>query len=150
MYRMSFHYPLVISWLVEWDESGEGWSLHCEHNYDDVIIILGMLTGQLFLLCILTTGLGNKTPPPSCYVCVICTLSPYSGGGGASLAKTLDLLKAVLQPSFNMELKRLCDDYKYIYAMAAANIRENTGDTVPVSTMRLLIMKMIEEVGICC
>ena len=45
-----------------------------------------------------------------------------------------------------MEVKRLCDDYKYIYAMAAANIRENTGDTVPVSTLRLLIMKMIEEV----
>ena len=70
----------------------------------------------------------------------------FSGGGSASIAKTLDLLKAVLQPSFNMEVKRLCDDYKHIYAMAASNIRENTGDTVPQSTLRLLIIKMIEEV----
>ena len=69
-----------------------------------------------------------------------------SGGGGASVAKTLDLLKAVLQPSFNMEVKRLCDDYRHIYAIAASNIRENTGDTVPQSTLKLLIMKMIEEV----
>lgn len=66
------------------------------------------------------------------------------------MAKTLDLLKAVLQPSFNMEVKRLCDDYKYIYAMAASNIRENTGDMVPQSTLKLLIMKMIEEVVYVC
>lgn len=57
------------------------------------------------------------------------------------------MLKAVLQPSFNMEVKRLCDDYTHIYAMAASNIRENTGDTVPQSTLKLLIMKMIEEVS---
>lgn len=63
------------------------------------------------------------------------------------MAKTLDLLKAVLQPSFNMEVKKLCDDYKYIYSMAATNIRENTGDTVPQSTLKLLIMKMVEEVS---
>lgn len=74
-------------------------------------------------------------------------MRPCSGGGGASVAKTLDLLKAVLQPSFNMEVKRLCDDYRHIYTMAASNIRENTGDTVPQSTLKLLIMKMIEEVG---
>lgn len=73
-------------------------------------------------------------------------MSLFRGGGGASVAKTLNLLKAVLQPSFNMEMKRLCDDYKHIYAMAVRNIGENTGDTVPPSTLRLLIMKMIEEV----
>lgn len=46
-----------------------------------------------------------------------------------------------------MEVKRLCDDYTHIYAMAASNIRENTGDTVPQSTLKLLIMKMIDEVS---
>lgn len=63
------------------------------------------------------------------------------------MAKTLDLLKAVLQPSFNMEVKRLCDDYTRIYALAASNIRDNTGDTVPQSTLNQLTMKMMDEVG---
>ena len=103
-----------------------------------------MLIEQPFPPCTLTTGLGKFAPPFSLYP--LYSSSWPSGGGGASVAKTLDLLKAVLQPSFNMEMKRLCDDYKYIYAMAATNIRENTGDTVPQSTLKLLIMKMIEEV----
>ena len=90
------------------------------------------------------------------------------------MAKTLDLLKAVLQPSFNMEVKRsvslpsscfsslspssplspslppslsrLCEDYHSIYRQAADNIRENTGDMVPEATLRLLVSKMLEEV----
>ena len=33
------------------------------------------------------------------------------GGAGVSVAKTLELIKAVLQTSFNQELKKLCDDY---------------------------------------
>lgn len=61
------------------------------------------------------------------------------------MAKTLDLLKAVLQSSFNMEVKRLCDDYLQLYRQAAANVRENTGDTVPEATLRLLVNKMLEE-----
>lgn len=63
------------------------------------------------------------------------------------MAKTLDLMKAVLQPSLNMEIKRLCDDYKQIFAMAATNIHGNTGDTVPPSTLQNLIGKMLEEVS---
>ena len=71
---------------------------------------------------------------------------PHSRGGGASVAKTLDLLKAVLQSSFNMEVKRLCDDYLHIFSLAASNIRENTGDSVPEATLKLLVCKMMEEV----
>ena len=63
------------------------------------------------------------------------------------MAKTLDLLKAVLQPSFNQELKRLCDDYLQIFTLAAGNIRENTRDNVPEATLRVLVQKMMEEVG---
>ena len=70
-----------------------------------------------------------------------------SRGGGPSVAKTLDLLKAVLQPSFNQELKRLCDDYLQIFTLAAGNIRENTRDNVPEATLRVLVHKMMEEVG---
>ena len=33
------------------------------------------------------------------------------GGAGVNVAKTLDLLKAVMQSSFNQEIKKLCDDY---------------------------------------
>ena len=67
-------------------------------------------------------------------------------GGGPSVAKTLDLLKAVLQPSFNQEVKRLCDDYLQIFTLAAGNIRENTRDNVPEATIRVLVHKMMEEV----
>lgn len=63
------------------------------------------------------------------------------------MAKTLDLMKAVLQASFNMELKRLCDDYFSLFRQAATNIRENTGDDVPEATLRLLVCKMLEEVS---
>ena len=62
------------------------------------------------------------------------------------MAKTLDLIKSVLQPSLNMEVKRLCDSYRNIFDMAASNINENTGDTVPSSTLQMLIVKMLEEV----
>ena len=64
-----------------------------------------------------------------------------------SVAKTLDLMKAVLQSSFNMEVKRLCDDYLNIFALAASNIRENTGDNVPEATLKMLVCKMMEEVS---
>ena len=64
-----------------------------------------------------------------------------------NVAKTLDLMKAVLQASFNMELKRLCDDYFSCFRQAATNIRENTGDDVPEATLRLLVCKMLEEVS---
>ena len=64
------------------------------------------------------------------------------------MAKTLDLLKAVLQSSFNMEVKRLCDDYLHIFTQAAANIRDNTGDSVPEATLKLLVCKMLEEVSL--
>jgi len=63
-----------------------------------------------------------------------------------SVAKTLDLMKAVLQSSFNLEVKQLCDDYLSIFGLAAANIHENTGDNVPESTLKLLVCKMMEEV----
>ena len=63
-----------------------------------------------------------------------------------SVAKTLDLMKAVLQSSFNMEVKRLCDDYLNIFTLAASNIRENTGDNVPEATLKMLVCKMMEEV----
>lgn len=72
--------------------------------------------------------------------------STLSRGGGTSVAKTLDLLKAVLQPSFNQEVKRLCDDYLQIFTLAAGNIRENTRDNVPEATLRVLVHKMMEEV----
>ena len=42
--------------------------------------------------------------------------------------------------------RRLCDDYLQLYSQAAANIKENTGDTVPEATLRLLVNKMLEEV----
>ncbi len=76
-------------------------------------------------------------------------MHPYNRtrGGGASVAKTLDLLKAVLQSSFNMEVKRICDDYQHMFSQAAANIRDNTGDSVPDATIHLLVCKMIEEVS---
>ena len=56
-------------------------------------------------------------------------------------------MKAVLQSSFNMEVKRLCDDYLNIFALAASNIRENTGDNVPEATLKMLVCKMMEEVS---
>lgn len=62
------------------------------------------------------------------------------------MAKTLDLLKAILQSSFNLEVKRLCDDYLQIFNAAAQNIRENTGDNVPDATLKLLVCRMIAEV----
>ena len=62
------------------------------------------------------------------------------------MAKTLDLLKAVLQTSFNREVQQVCDDYRHIFNLAANNIRENTGDNVPDSTLKLLVCKMLEEV----
>ncbi len=67
-------------------------------------------------------------------------------GGGAAVAKTLDLIKTLLQPSLNLEVKRLCDSYRHIFDMAASNILENTGDTVPSATLHLLIAKMLDEV----
>ena len=75
-------------------------------------------------------------------------MHPYNRtrGGGASVAKTLDLMKAVLQSSFNMEVKRLCDDYLGIFTMAASNVHSNTGDSVPDPTLKLLVCKMLEEV----
>ena len=45
-----------------------------------------------------------------------------------------------------VSLCRLCDDYLSLYRQAAGNIRENTGDTVPEATLRLLVNKMLEEV----
>ncbi len=50
-----------------------------------------------------------------------------------------------------MEVKRLCDDYMHIFSQAASNVRDNTGDSVPEATIRLLVCKMIEEVcvGVC-
>ena len=63
------------------------------------------------------------------------------------MAKTLDLIKTVLQPSLNQEVANLCDSYRRIFDMAASNINENTGDTVPSSTLQMLIVKMLEEVG---
>ncbi len=71
---------------------------------------------------------------------------PSPSGGGASVAKTLDLLKAILQSSFNLEVKRLCDDYLQIFNVAAQNIRENTGDNVPDATLKLLVVRLLEEV----
>ena len=47
-------------------------------------------------------------------------------------------------------MPRLCDDYLSLYCQAAGNIRENTGDTVPEATLRLLVNKMLEEVGAQC
>uniref|UniRef100_A0A1X7V145 Uncharacterized protein n=1 Tax=Amphimedon queenslandica TaxID=400682 RepID=A0A1X7V145_AMPQE len=67
------------------------------------------------------------------------------GGAGVSVAKTLELIKAVLQTSFNQELKKLCDDYLQIFSIAAANINDNTNDTIPDSTLKILVMKMLEE-----
>jgi hypothetical protein len=67
------------------------------------------------------------------------------GGAGVGVAKTLDLLKAVLQTSFNQELKKLCDDYMKIFSVAAHNINTNTGDNIPNSTLKLLVFKMLEE-----
>lgn len=67
------------------------------------------------------------------------------GGTGVNVAKTLDLLKAVMQSSFNQEVKKLCDDYYKIYGVAAGNVHDNTGDSVPPSTLRLLVCKMLEE-----
>ena len=64
------------------------------------------------------------------------------------MAKTLDLMKAVLQPSLSMEIKRICDDYKQLFDKAAGHIRENTGDTVPQDTINLLVSKMLEEVSL--
>ncbi len=37
------------------------------------------------------------------------------GGTGVNVAKTLDLLKAVTQSSFNQEIKKLCDDYLQVW-----------------------------------
>jgi len=47
-----------------------------------------------------------------------------------------------------MEVKRLCDDYLHIFSQAAANIHDNTGDTVPDDTLKLLVCKMMEEVSL--
>ena len=44
--------------------------------------------------------------------CVLMVFMLFSrGGAGVNVAKTLDLLKAVMQSSFNQEIKKLCDDY---------------------------------------
>ena len=51
-----------------------------------------------------------------------------------------------LSLSLSLSLCRLCDDYLSLYRQAAGNIRENTGDTVPEATLRLLVNKMLEEV----
>ena len=104
-----------------------------------------MHTELLSQPCTLTTGQGKKEERErkrgSTYSYLI-----FHRGGGPSVAKTLDLLKAVLQPSFNQELKRLCDDYMQIFTLAANNIRENTRDNVPEATLRVLVHKMMEEV----
>ena len=51
-------------------------------------------------------------------VYVHCSLYMYfsRAGTGVTLAKSLELLKAVLQTSFNHEIKRLCDDYFQVRA----------------------------------
>ena len=113
-----------------------------------------MPTELLSQPCTLTTGQGEKEEERErerergrerdCSLTHTCYL--LHRGGGPSVAKTLDLLKAVLQPSFNQELKRLCDDYVQIFTLAANNIRENTRDNVPEATLRVLVHKMMEEV----
>ena len=60
-----------------------------------------------------------------------------------SIAQSLPLS---LSLSLSLSLCRLCDDYLSLYRQAAGNIRENTGDTVPEATLRLLVNKMLEEV----
>lgn len=68
------------------------------------------------------------------------------------MAKTLELLKAVLQSSFDLEVKQLCDDYLHMFQLAAHNIRENTGGDVPISTLKMLVCSMLDEVrrGVVC
>jgi len=86
------------------------------------------------------------TPEPQ-LLCFVCVCVCVCRGGSAAVAKTLDLIKTVLQPSLNQEVANLCDSYRRIFDMAASNINENTGDTVPSSTLQMLIVKMLEEVG---
>ena len=125
--------------------SGRGGSL------DHLGSLLVMLCTANFQVCSSCCNLSHASlqQDPVCVplsVVVVLTESFLPSGGGASVAKTLDLLKAVLQSSFNMEVKRLCDDYLQIFNSAALNIRENTQDTVPDATLRLLVCKMLEEV----
>jgi len=47
--------------------------------------------------------------PSTGHVEIICVCG--FRGGGVSIAKTLELLRAVLQTSFNQEVKQLCDSY---------------------------------------
>ena len=93
----------------------------------------------------------------------VFVLSFSRGGTGVGVAKTMELLKAVLQSSFNAEMKNLCDDYfkvsslcnhchvsslvDQIFSLAAANISENTTETVPESTLRTLVCRMMEDVS---
>ncbi|KAL5478170.1 hypothetical protein EMCRGX_G025062 [Ephydatia muelleri] len=77
----------------------------------------------------------------------LSAMHPYhrTRGGGVSAVKTLDLLKTVLQPSLNLKIKTVCDDYLKILSSAAMNMRENTGDVVPEPTLKVLVSKMLEE-----
>ena len=47
-------------------------------------------------------------PSPTCSL-------PHPRGGGASAVKTLDLLRTVLQPSLNLKIKNVCDDYLKVW-----------------------------------
>ena len=54
-----------------------------------------------------------------CFFFVMFVTPPFfsRGGTGVNVAKTLDLLKAVMQSSFNQEIKKLCDDYFQVTAL---------------------------------
>lgn len=43
-------------------------------------------------------------------------------GAGVNVTKTLDLLKAVMQSSFNQEVKKLCDDYFQVNVHVIVNV----------------------------
>lgn len=63
-----------------------------------------MLTELPCQQCTPTTEHGK--PVNELYSTLVLSLISGASGGGVNVAKTLDLLKAVLQSSFNMEVKR--------------------------------------------
>ncbi|KXJ29438.1 deoxynucleotidyltransferase terminal-interacting protein 1 [Exaiptasia diaphana] len=75
------------------------------------------------------------------------SMASYNRTRGSSVGgnKALELVRAALQPSLNSEIEQVLKSYQEMYKMAAANARENTGETISEEQINTVIRKSLDE-----
>ncbi|XP_062514939.1 deoxynucleotidyltransferase terminal-interacting protein 1-like [Corticium candelabrum] len=67
--------------------------------------------------------------------------------GGTNPVRALELLRVVLQPSFEKQIVHVCQSYIELLKMAAGNLQENWGEPVADIHVISAVRKSLEEAG---